>query len=81
MEKYHEQEVNTGIKVWIAFFVKFEEYKVDELLFFPNSYFMNLIKHSKDNVYSSKLRIDKQYGRDLFAFLDYIVELRKIRQV
>jgi hypothetical protein len=79
VEAYAKKEEETGKKVWVAFLVDFEVFGVHELRFVPNSYLMHQIKLGK-NLNGNKLNVDKNVGRDMYSFLDYVYKMRKIKR-
>lgn len=85
VEKYHEKEKSTGKTVWIAFFVKYDDYKVKDLVFVPNSYLMYLINKARESklniIRDGKFRVNRTYCRSLDEFLNYIDQVREIKNM
>lgn len=77
VESYEKKELETNSKVWVAFLIDYSNFGVYEYKFVPNSYLSFLIKNNYC-VQDGKLYFNKENGRSVYEFLDYINKYRNI---
>ncbi|AEO93928.1 gp685 [Bacillus phage G] len=80
IQAYDKKEKATGKKCWVAFFVNFKDFNVRELIFIPNSQLVYLVNNGLIKAHNDKVSFSREIGRDVYSFLDYVKQLRKINK-